>query len=315
MIINFSNTTSTVPMSIRMLRTLVAVADHGTFSAAADAVFVTHAAVSQQMKALEEEWQVSLFDRSKRTPELTPVGRALVQKAREVVRAYDNIVPSVTGGDWLDGEITLGAVPTALTGLVPSSLAMLKEDYPDLHIRVLAGLANEMIPQIDRGTVDAAIVTRPHMVNPRHIWKDIALEPLDLIVAREVKIDDPAELLRSNPFIRYSRQAFVGEIIENWLQKKHIKTTDSMELANLESIGGMVVANLGVSIVPRSCVTAPNPLPVRWIPLGPDGPTRSLGLLARADSVKMRMFEVLHERLLRAVAAGTFRPTPPTETD
>lgn len=295
-------------MSIRMLRTLISVADHGTFSAAADAVFVTHAAVSQQMKALEAEWQLSLFDRSKRTPELTPVGRALVQKAREVVHAYDNMVPSVTSGAWLNGELTLGAVPTTLTGLVPLSVAMLKQDFAGLHVRVVPGLANDLIRQVDRGTLDAAIVTHPHMVHPKHMWKSIATEPLELLAARELDSDDPIELLKSNPFIRYSRETFVGEIIENWLQEKGIEVTDSMELANLESIGSMVLANLGVSIVPQSCVASPNPLPVKWIPLGTDGPVRALGLLARSDSIKIRMFEVLHERLLRAVEVGIFAP-------
>ncbi|SDY88055.1 transcriptional regulator, LysR family [Citreimonas salinaria] len=295
-------------MTIRMLKTLIAVAEHGTFSAAADSVFITHAAVSQQMKALEEEWNLALFDRSKRTPELTSLGAAIVAKAREVVHAYDNLVPSVTCGDWLNGELTLGAVPTTLTGLVPSSVGMLKREHADLHVRVVPGLATDLISQVERGALDAAIVTRPHVVQAKHAWRDIAVEPLVLLASVESESEDPVYLLETNPFIRYSRQAIVGGIIEDWLQKHGIKVSESMELGNLESIGSMVLANLGVSIVPRSCVSAPNPLPVRWISLGPSAPTRQLSLVSRADSVKVRVFEALHERLQRAVTVGSFSP-------
>ena len=106
-------------MSIRQLRTLVAIADAKTFSAAAKVVHVTHAAISQQMQALESELDIALFDRSTRTPELTPVGHLIVAKARRLIQEYDNLFPSAVGDDGLSGIITLGALRTTLTGLTP----------------------------------------------------------------------------------------------------------------------------------------------------------------------------------------------------
>ncbi len=295
-------------MSIRNLKTLIAVADHGTFTAAADAVFVTHAAVSQQMKALEDEWKVVVFDRSKRTPEFTPLGRALVARAREIVAAYDGIVPSVLGDDGFRGELTLGAIPTALTALVPFSVAMLKQDHKVLHVRVVPGLTTDLVSQVERGALDAAIVTKPPIMPSRHQWHEIAREPMELLASREVESDDPIELLKTNPYIRFSRQAVVGAMIEQWLQDRGIEVADSMELENLDAISSMVFANLGVSIAPSRCVVTPHPLPLKRIPIAPDPWVRILGLLTRADNVKLRVLEVLLEKLRSAVEIGEFDP-------
>lgn len=293
-------------MSIRLLRTLIAVADHRTFSAAADAVCITHAAVSQQMRALEDIWQVELFDRSRRTPELTPVGRAAVARAREVVASYDAIVPSVLGDAGLQGEIALGALPTALTGLVPVALRQLRAEAEALHVRVSPGLTTALLTQVTRGSLDVALVSRPAALPAGLDFREVAREPLHLLAPEGLRGSDPRTLLENNPFIRFNREAVVGQLIEGWLQAQGITVREAMELDGLEAISSMVLAGLGVSIVPKRCVVPAHPLPLARIALGRDAPERRIGLVCRADQPRLAMVEALHRALLDAVALGRF---------
>lgn len=292
-------------MTIRVLKTLIAVDEHGTFSAAADAVFLTHAAVSQQMRGLEEEWGLKVFDRTRRTPELTPTGRALVARAREVVAAYEGIVPSILGDHGLSGVLSLGAVSTTLNALVPMTIARLKRDYPNLNVSVLPGLTTPLIQQIERGTLDLAIVSRPRLLPRNLAWLDIAEEPMEVLVSQETESSDALELLQTRPFIRFTRSAVVGADIEQWLQDRKIVVHESMELENLENISSMVLFNLGVSIAPRPCL-ALAPLPLKHLPLPGRKPmTRKLGIAYRADSVKARAIAEVHWRVLDVVANQT----------
>ncbi len=296
-------------MSIRLLKTLIAVEKYGTFSAAGEAVCVSHAAVSQQMKLLEENWQVQLFDRTRRTPELTATGRALVARAREVVLDYDNLVDSVMGDHGIKGELLLGAVPTTLTGLVPLAASRLKQEYPELHVRVVPGLSNELIRMLERGSIDVAILSRPTIIQKTHSWNLLAVEPLELLASEDTDSDDPMELLKTNPFIRFSRDAVVGELIETWLEGQGIAVTDCMELESLEAISSMVLSNLGVSIAPRRCVQNMNPLPLKRLALVHNTPSRQLGLLNRKDTTKNRTFDEVLRVLLGAVKTGQLLPS------
>ncbi|CAM5465806.1 HTH-type transcriptional regulator HdfR [Afipia felis] len=292
-------------MSIRTLKTLIAVADSGSFSAAAKQVFITHVAVSQQIRALEDEWKITLFDRTHRTPELTPAGRALVAKAREVVAAYENIVPSVLGNQGIEGVLSLGAVPTTLTGLVPSAVSKLINDYPSLRVAVVPGLTTSLIQQVERGSLDLAIVSKPQFIPRNMAWYDLADEPLELLASLESDGRDPIHLLKNSPFIRFSRQAVVGGLIETWLQENKIVVRESMELESLEAISSMVYYNLGVSITPRTCITASNALPLKHLPLESGRNwSRILGCVSRADSVRIRAIDEMNAKLTATIREG-----------
>ncbi len=291
-------------MSLRRLRTLVAIAEADTFSAAADVVHITHAAVSQQMQALEDELGVKLFDRDTRTPKLTPAGRQIVAKAQKLISDYDNLVPSVLNDDGLHGVIKLGVLRTTLTGLVPQAMAALKQKYPEIGLHLRPGLTATLLAEVERNNLDAAITTKPHLLPAGVVFRELAVEPMQLIAAIEETSDDPMALLKTRPFIRFDRTAVVGALIENWILSKRIQVNEMMELDSPEAIASMVHANLGVSIVPDLVVTPPEAIPVKRLSLGPDAPERTLGLVHREDQLKTRALDELFEALSGVVRSA-----------
>ena len=288
-------------MTIRLLRTLVAIADNKTFSAAAKFVNVTHAAVSQQMQTLEADLGVSLFNRNTRTPELTPVARQIVAKARDLISDYDNLVPSVMGDGGLSGTITLGVLRTTLTGLTPQAMAALKSKYPKLGLHIRPGLTGTLLVEVERGNLDAALVTRPNTMPVGVVFRELTEEPMQLIAAIEETEDDPIKLLKSRPFIRFNRSAVVGALIDSWLSSHRIRVLETMELDSPEAIASMVHANLGVSIVPDLAVKPLDAVPVKRISLGEDAPKRTLGLIYQETQIKTQALDELFDALAQVI--------------
>lgn len=297
-------------MSIRALRTLLSIHRHGSFRAAAEAENLTPSAVSLQMRTLEETWDLTLFERSQRTPRLTGTGLALVGEAEAILAAYDSLADRVSPKDEISGELILGAVPTTLTGLVPLALSELKKRHPRIRVRIVPGLSNQLLSQIDRGQIHAAVISRPDLLSRSMCFSRLAEEVLVLLVAETTEDLAPAELLRSHPFIRFNRDAVVGRQIETWLQTNGISVNDAMELESLEAIASMVAAELGISIVPQRCIRESGRLPLKTLPLGGNSPSRVLGLASREGSPMTSLVSAAEAALLEAVAIGEFVITP-----
>ena len=291
-------------MSIRNLRTLVAIHKYGSFNAAAEMLRLSQPAVSQQIKNLEKMWNKTLFDRSNRSPELNSIGKAIVNEAEIIIKAYDGILSSALGSENFEGEIVIGAVPTTLTGLLPMAMHLLKQNYPELKVIIHPSQSIRQMSQIERGSIDAGIIGKPDIFPHGLNFRSIADEPMLLLVPPDIKSKNPIELLQTLPFIRFDREALFGQMVEKWLQKNGLKVNETMELEGLEAISSMVFANLGVSIVPKSCVSSINPIPVQSLSLGANAPSRQLGLAYLNDNPKSHVIETFYAALTEAVAFG-----------
>ncbi|MEL7211838.1 MAG: LysR family transcriptional regulator [Pseudomonadota bacterium] len=292
-------------MSITLFRTLIAVAQTGSFRGAAAAVNVTDAAVGQQMRRLEDHLGVALFDRSEKTPRLNQLGKALVPKAQALVTAYDTILDDLTGDPRMIGELTLGAVPSTIRGLIPQTAKRLVELYPDLHIRVVPGLSPDLLEQVEQGVLDAAVLSAPARVTERLNWMPFFEEELVLLTAPSVTETDPRRILATHPYIRHTRKAAVGELAEAWLFAQGITVQDAMEMGSLENVVSMVAHGLGVSVVPNMCVPDASFAELRKLPLGAEAPSRVLGILTRADCSKLQLVQRLLEQLTEVAAGGS----------
>jgi DNA-binding transcriptional LysR family regulator len=275
-------------LSISLLKTLIAISEQGSFSTAANHVHVSHAAVGQQMKRLEELLNATLFDRSNRTPRLNQLGKALIPKAKSVVLSYETLLDDLTGDADLFGEFTLGAVPSAIRGLVPLSIKALMLIYPKLKVRVVPGLSVDLQTLIESGALDAAIVSEPTRVESNVNWQPFVKEELILLTSKEVVEDDPIRLMEQMPYIH--------------LKRNRITVHYSMEMESLESLTSMVSHNLGISIVPNACVPDPIFSELKKITLPSEPGCRVLGMLTRSDCAKIHLANRLLQQIIETIA-------------
>ncbi len=288
-------------MNLRQLRSLIAIAERGSFTAAAEAMGLSHSAVSLQMKALEEELGVSLIDRSHRPPRLTARGLAMLEHARRMLAIVEE-VRGLGAEAALTGSLAVGVVPTEMVHLLPPALKRLRSRHPRLAIRVRTGLSSELAEAVRRGELDATVVTVPEPAPADLRILEITREPLVVIAPEEVGGREPEALIRENPFIWFSRRTWAGQQIERLLASRGLAPRATMEVDSLEAIESLVAHGLGVSVVPER-PGGPVVAPFRRVPLG-QGAERRLGLLTRDENPKARLAEVLHAELVAVVTGG-----------
>ncbi len=278
------------PMSLRALRTLLAIAQHGSFVQAAQSVHLTQSAVSLHIKSLEETFNTSLFDRSRRLPVLTDAGHVAVERAREIIALYDSIASEIGGDNELRGRLKLGVIPTTLTSILPQALAALGAEHPHLRITVASGMSAELATRLEAGDIDVAITTEPVKPHPYGLVSTTLYEEGFWIIAPSTLSGlHTRQLLEQQPFIRFDRRAWAGRTIERELRRMRLRVQTTMELDSQEAIIQMVTQGLGVAVVPLSSRNLEQLRHLEIQAFGSPQRTRRVVLLEREDRPRARL--------------------------
>jgi DNA-binding transcriptional LysR family regulator len=235
--------------SIQMLKTFCAVAQAGSFSGAADRVALTQAAVSQQMRSLEEALARPLFDRSARNITLTRQGRDLLPKIARILTEIDAL--SARPDDTLSGPVAIGAVVSVI-GALSVAVHALKSAHPELDVRLLSLRSDELVQMVERGDLDvAAVVGHPdHVLPPTLEWRPLYTEPMVLVVHPDVSENAAEAVLAHHSFIRFDRRVRTGALVDLTLQRLDWRVNEYLELNAIETIVTLIRRKVGVAVLP-----------------------------------------------------------------
>lgn len=283
-------------MNLRFLSSVVAFARSESLIGAARTLGISHSAVSQQIKALEDELQIAIIDRTTRPPRLTDDGLQLVEQARRMLALADEI-RAIGEADALVGAVRIGVVPSALVHLMPPALARLRGRHPGLDIQIRSGLSEQLLADVVARDLDMALVAQPDNA-PAHVLQTVvAREPLDVITARSVPDTGIDDILSQHPFIWFSRRAWTGQRIEQHLRRRKVPVSTAMEIDSIEAIEALVANGFGVSVSPRRIGSATPDPRLRRIPFTAPALWRDLSLISLDRNPRKRVVSALQGEL------------------
>jgi len=264
---------------IREFKTFLAVAREGTFTAAGRQLGLTQSAVSAQIRRLEEQLGVALFDRTAKSAELNAHGREILPQAEALVAMADRMV-SQAGAGRVSGLLRVAAIASVQQDLLGRALVRFRAAYPDVRVRVVPGVSLNLLGQVDSGEVDLAVLIRPPFALPPELgWQPLLDEPMVLAAPRALPEAPWRQLLATQPFIRYDRTSFGGRLVDGFLKKQRIAVREALELDEIDAIANLVRQGLGVALMPRTRQLVTRGL--RLLDLGEPAFRREIGVVAR----------------------------------
>jgi LysR family transcriptional regulator, transcriptional activator of the cysJI operon len=246
-------------LSTELLRTFVCVSEEKGFSNAAIKLHKSQSSISTQIKLLEKQLGSKLFDRSEHPPELTEIGRAVLQFAKEFInrtRDLERDLKEFSLG--VSGEVRVGTISSISTYLLLPTIGKLLRKFPKLKVSILNQSRSLLFESVRQAAVDFAIVLSDR--EPENLAVEVLKrEQLCFVVSPENPLGSKKhavlEDLAEAPFVVGLRGSEYAQMIDRLLKQLGLNEIHvSIRISNWEGIKEAVRAGIGLAILPRFVV-------------------------------------------------------------
>ncbi len=294
-------------MTIIQLEYLLAVANCGNFSAAAEKCFVTQPSLSMQIKSLEEELGVVLLDRTRKPVIPTEAGEVVLEQARQTIMAYQGIKESVAE---LKGEITgklrLGVIPTISPYLLHKFIPTFVSRYPKVELEICDMVTADIIDALKRDRIDAALVaggTCGDGIIEHDLFDDrffAYVSPENSMSAR--KNIDIEDINIKDLVLLSSGNCMRDQVIELCMAKHGAPSNYSFVSGSIDTLIRIVDCTHCMTIIPEMALEyIPSDKQKRVKTLANSSTSRKISVAVRRTYVKNSVIKALTETILSSV--------------
>ncbi len=283
-------------LSPNHLASLIAVADYGSMSKAAQFRNLTQPSLSRQIQDLEKRLSVPLVERSATGAILTPSGEALVEQARHILQLLadiPNLVKKEQGH--ISGTVRLGTVDSIGISVLPPILKAFIAENPRVELQVVCNNSPELINRLLADELDIVISTIDHARLPSEILFNNRLVLVYLPDTPEQNIPTSLAEIAESRIVTFPQPLTVRRMLEEASEQAGLHIQPVMELANVEAIKAMVRAGLGFGIVPEEAMLLQQKeLDLPFVYINDLKATRQIRMLSRQHNSSQAVERLMH---------------------
>lgn len=289
---------------MRHLATLIAIADHGSFSAAARALGTVQSNVSAHIARLEKELGATLVERTNGT--LTEQGAVVVERGRRIIHELQDIEADIHSDDSVvEGDTRIGCIGTTGRWLMPRLLGALAKQHPGIHATIHEGSTSTLVPRLIDGQLDAAIVHFP-VDAPELQLEPLFSEDLILLVHEDHEWSKLESIslteLATKPILLAPRNTSLRRIIDRAAGNQRVALTAQAEIDGVRLLASLAFDGFGPAIVPATSVPDWLVGPFARVAL-PELPKRAVGWATRRrplpNKATRATFDILRATIAR----------------